>query len=150
LSVARTDLSAAGLFDLGVYALAGTVVRLGNPSCAAAQCSAASSPTHAGDGEVVLVAGDDLGSPDRRSVRAHDRLDVPAEAVVLSRVPGIDRGAHDAGGGLGSAVGAEHLAVHHDVRPALLGHLRQGVVQVRGLVGQASDDLVAVAIRGGP
>jgi hypothetical protein len=63
----------------------------------------------------VLVTGDDVGGPDRDTVGADDGLDVPAEAVMLSRVPGVDRGALDAGGGLGGAVGAEHLAVHDHV-----------------------------------
>ena len=49
-------------------------------------------------------------------------------------------------GGLRAAVGADQLAVDHDVRPALLGHLLQGLVQVGGLRGEHLDALVAVAV----
>ena len=72
-----------------------------------------------GHGQVVVVTGDDLGGPDRLPVRAHDRLNVPAEGPVFAGVPGMDRRACRAGGGVGAAVGAEHLAVQDHVRPAL-------------------------------
>jgi hypothetical protein len=90
----------------------------------------------AGHGQVVQVPGRDLGDPDRQAVGADDGLDVPAGSAVLAGVPGVDRLALDAGGGLGAAVGADQLAVDHDVRPALLGHLLQGLVQVGGLGGE--------------
>jgi hypothetical protein len=67
---------------------------------------------------------------------------------VFAGVPGVDRLALDAGGGLGAAVGADQLAVNDDVRPALLGHLGQGVVQVGGLGGEHREGLVAVAVGG--
>jgi hypothetical protein len=73
-------------------------------------------------------------------------LHVPAGGAVLAGVPGVDRLALDALGGLRAAVGADQLAVEHDVRPALLGHLGQGIVQVGGLGGEHPDTLVAVAV----
>src|SRR3954449_11653668 len=100
----------------------------------------------AGGSHVVVVTGDDLGGPDRMPVRTHDRLHVPAEGPVFPGVPGMDRRAFRAGGGVGAAVGTEDLAVHDYVRPALLCDLVQRLVQVRSLGGQHRGDLIAVAV----
>lgn len=63
-------------------------------------------------------------------------------------VPGVDGLAFGGGGGFGAAVGTEHLPVQHDMGPALVGDLLEGVVQVRGLRREYVDDLVAVAVGG--
>jgi len=47
-------------------------------------------------------------------------------------------------------VGGALLHLINLVRPTLLGHLLHRVVWVRGLRGEHGDDLVAVAVRGGP
>jgi hypothetical protein len=93
------------------------------------------------------------GTPCRNSrpvashaIGADDGLDVPAGSMVFAGVPGVDRLAVNAGGGLGAAVGADQLAVDHDVRPALLGHLLQGLVQVGRLGGEHREGLIAVAV----
>src|SRR6185437_5815708 len=65
----------------------------------------------------------------------------PPGGAVLAGVPRVGRLALDAGGGLGAAVGADQLAVDHDVRPALLGNLLQGLVQVGGLGGEHGEGL---------
>jgi hypothetical protein len=83
----------------------------------------------AGHGEVVEMAGRDVRHPDRLAVGAHNGLDVPAGSAVFPRVPRVDRLALHAFG-LGAAVGAEQLAVEHHVRPTLLGHLLQYLVQI--------------------
>ena len=92
------------------------------------------------------MAGRDVGDPDWLAVGAHDGLHVSARRAVFAGIPGVDRFTFDAGGGLRTAVGADQLAVEHDVRPALLGHLLQGLVQVRGLRGEHPEGLVAVAV----
>jgi hypothetical protein len=76
-----------------------------------------------GAGEVVQVAGQDIGDPDRQAVGAHERLDVTAGSAVFPRVPRVDGFALDAGGGLRAAVGADQRPVQHDVGPAGLSDL---------------------------
>jgi hypothetical protein len=84
--------------------------------------------------------------PRSAGVGADDGLDVPAGCAVFPGVPRVDRLALDAGGRLGAAVGADQLAVDHDVRPALLGHLLQCLVQVGSSFGEHLDALIAVAV----
>jgi hypothetical protein len=83
-----------------------------------------------GAGQIVAMAGQDAGDPDRQPVRANDGLHVAAGGAVFSGIPGVDRLAFGGRRGLGAAVGAKDLAVEDDVRPTLGGDLRERVVQV--------------------
>ena len=71
----------------------------------------------------------------------HDNLDIPAGAVVLAGVPGVDRPAFHAGHLLCEAVRAEQLPVENHEGGSLFAGSLQGLVQVRRLGGE---DLGAV------
>jgi hypothetical protein len=58
------------------------------------------------------MAGHGVCGPDWQAVREHDRLDVRAEIMVLSRMPGVDAVALDAEDGFGDPVAVEEFAVH--------------------------------------
>ena len=94
-------------------------------------------------------AGFHLGGPDREAAGFEEGLDVPAEVMGLSGVPGVDLFAFHAGG-LGAApVGVEDLAVQDQMRDALIQGSLQGLVEVEGAVGEDVDDLVQVPVGGG-
>src|SRR5437016_1245573 len=70
--------------------------------------------------------------------------------VCFAGIPQIDELSLDADGLLAQAVAGEHLAVQDQMRQALgLGAL-QCLVQLRRLLGEYFDDLVEVAVGGGP
>ena len=83
-------------------------------------------------------------------VERHDRLDVAAVNMSLAGVPHVDDLAADAEGLLPTPVARNDRAVQDHVRKPLGPGPFQRRAQVRGLVGQHCDDLVQVAVGGGP
>ncbi len=74
------------------------------------------------------------GSAQSERPSARDGLDVPAVAVGLAGVPGVDLLALYAGRGLGAAVGLEDLAVQDHLGHALGHRPLQRLWQGRGLL----------------
>ena len=68
----------------------------------------------------------------------------------LAGVPQVDGLAADADGLLPAPVAGDDLAVQDHVRKPLVPGPFQRPAQVRGLIGQHRDDLVEVAVGGGP
>src|SRR5260370_35931126 len=68
----------------------------------------------------------------------------------LARVPQVDDLALDADGGLLAPVAGDDLPVQDAVREPLVPGPLQRLAQVRGLLRQRDDDLIEVAVGGGP
>jgi hypothetical protein len=77
-------------------------------------------------------------------------LDVAAVFVGFAGVPQVDLFAFHAGGLLSTAISREDLSVEDHIGQALLLGPSQGFVQVRGLVGEHTDDLIDISVCGGP
>ena len=75
---------------------------------------------------------------------------LPPWAVGLAGVPQVDDLAFHADGLLPAPVGGDDLAVQDHVREALVPGPFQRLAQLRGLFGEHRDDLVQVAVGGGP
>jgi hypothetical protein len=97
-----------------------------------------------------VVGGPWLGGagPEREPVRAHHGLHVPAVAVRLAGVPGVDLLALHASRGLGAVIRFEDLAVEDDVRDALGHRPPQRLGQVRSLLRQHVHGLGDVPVGG--
>lgn len=99
----------------------------------------------AGSGQVVDRAGLDLRDPDREPVGTEQSVDVAAEIMSLTGVPGIDRRALRADLLDPQPVGVHDRAVENDMRPALVVTALQRIVQVRGASGEHTEGLVEVS-----
>lgn len=69
-----------------------------------------------GRGQVMDIAREHVRNPHRHAVRVEQGLDIPAEIMLLSRVPQVDDGALAADGFLPAPVRAHDLAVQDHVR----------------------------------
>jgi hypothetical protein len=68
----------------------------------------------------------------------------------LARIPQVDDLALDADGGLFAPVAGDDLSVQDHVRELLVPGPLQRLTQVRSLLGQDDDDLIEIAVGGGP
>lgn len=98
------------------------------------------------DGQIVLAPGKHVGDPPRHAVRAHERLDVPAEVARLSAIlrvdlPALLRGLRPATPRI--------LDILDQVRDLLGRRLPQRLPGIRGLIRKNPDRLVTVPVRGG-
>lgn len=96
--------------------------------------------------DVDGVTGLDVAGPDREAIGFEQSLDVAAEVVGLTRIPGVDLFALHAGGLEEAPVGVEDLAIQDQVWQAVGHGMVQSFTQVGRLGGEHVDRLVQVPV----
>lgn len=125
------------------------LVREGGKALSRGGVQGACDPVFAGGRQIVGVARQCVGDPQRKSVRSSHELDVRAESAVLARVPQVDRGAPGTDGGLGDPVAGDEGAVEDHVGVARREARAQDLGQLRRLGGEHVDALVQIPVGGG-